>query len=291
MTYSQNKSWAMWRLDVEASLRSAGVASANAEARWLTETVSGYESGEWSEIATTEPRAAQITRLESLVGRRVAGEPLQYVLGEWPFRSLDLMVDARVLIPRQETEYVVDFALEQIDLCAGSQPNVVDLGTGSGAIALSIGLERRSAVVHATDLSEDSLEVARLNGVGNGISNVVFHLGSWFEALPENLRGTIDVLVSNPPYVAENDRENLAVEVLDYEPRRALFSGPDGLDAIRVILRDAPQWLRKPGYVIIEHSPEQAEEIRSVAAEIGFTNVRTEMDLAGRERALIAEWS
>src|SRR5439155_1362369 len=172
-----------------------------------------------------------------MVERRVAGEPLQYVLGAWGFRTLDLLVDRRVLIPRPETETTVEVALEQAKRVDDDPVVVVDLGTGSGAIALSMATEHDTAEVWATDASADALEVARANltGVGSRVApRVRLCEGWWFDALPGELRGHVDLVVSNPPYVADN--ETLPPEVRDWEPLAALFAGPTGLEAIELVL-------------------------------------------------------
>jgi release factor glutamine methyltransferase len=282
------QSWAGRRREIEGRLRAATIAGPEAEARWLTESVSGHEGSEWAEIERNAPPARHEARLESLVARRLAGEPLQYVLGSWSFRSLDLMVDPRVLIPRPETEWVVEVALLRLSGLVRPSPVVVDLGTGSGAIALSIASERRGSQVHATDASADALEVARMNGAGNGVANVAFHHGDWFAALPGELLGAVDLVVSNPPYVAEIERAGLAREVLDHEPHVALFSGADGLDAIRTIVRAAPRWLRSGGVLAVEHAPAQAEAMLDLAAAAGLVDACIEPDLAGRPRVLVA---
>ncbi len=279
------RSWREVRADMAARL-AARTASPDAEARWLCESVSGHGEAEWHEIERTAPTLRQLANLEELVAQRLAGEPLQYVLGEWSFRSLDLMVDRRVLIPRPETEWVVEIALRSVAPTGAKR--AVDLGTGSGAIALSLARERPEWSVIATDDSADALAVARWNGAGNGIRNVRYLEGDWFDAIPSELVGSVDLIVSNPPYVAEVERGNLPPEVVEYEPHRALFAGPDGLDAIRTIVTAAPSWLRPGGVLVVEHAPAQADEVVAIAGEAGFGDVRCERDLTGRPRALVA---
>jgi release factor glutamine methyltransferase len=278
------RSWREVRADVAARL-GAHVVSAEAEARWLCESVSGHGAPEWDEIERTAPTARQATKIDALVRRRLAGEPLQYVLGEWSFRSLDLMVDPRVLIPRPETEWVVEVALQSV---TSASALVADLGTGSGAIALSIAHERREWNVIATDVSADALAVARWNGAGNGIRNVEYHQGDWFDALPRGLVGSFDLIISNPPYVADAERGDLAPEVVDHEPNGALFAGSDGLDAIRVLVTGAPSWLRPGGVLVVEHAPSQADTVAALALDAGFAEVSCEPDLTGRPRAAVA---
>ncbi|HWW43805.1 MAG TPA: peptide chain release factor N(5)-glutamine methyltransferase, partial [Acidimicrobiia bacterium] len=217
------------------------------DARWITEEASGYTRAELV-VRLDEPVTVRCgAYLAQMVERRLAGEPLQYVLGRWGFRALDLMVDPRVLIPRPETEQVVEWALDAARRLGHDDLVVADLGTGSGAIALSLAQELPRAAVWATDVSADALDVARANTSGIGMfaaTRVRLAEGSWWDALPGELRGRLDLVVSNPPYVAAD--EMLGPEVDAWEPRIALCAGSDGLDAIRAIVADAPGWLR-PG--------------------------------------------
>lgn len=234
--------------------------------------------------------ARAVAFLDSMVERRRKGEPLQYVLGIWGFRQLDLVVDRRVLIPRPETETVVEVALEELGRLglAGRPPVLVDLGTGSGAIALSLAAEVDGAVVWATDASADALALARANlaGLGSGLApRVRLAEGRWFDALPASLAGRVDVVVSNPPYVAED--EPLPAEVADWEPYRALVSGPTGLEAIAEVVAAAPRWLARPGALVVEVAPHQAGAAAALARDAGFSPVDVRPDLAGRARALV----
>ena len=232
------------------------------------------------------------------IARRVAGEPLQYVLGSWGFRSLDLMVDQRVLIPRPETEAVVEEALGELrsvrlggrDAAAGPvSPVLVDLGTGSGAIGLSLAVEVPDAEVWATDASADALAVARANLIGIGTreaTRVRLVEGAWYDALPELLRGRVDLIVSNPPYVAEGDE--LPADVEDWEPRSALRSGSDGLDDVRVIVAGAPDWLAPGGVLVVEIGETQGDAVLDLARDAGFATAEVRSDLNGRPRMLVA---
>ncbi len=220
-----------------------------------------------------------------MVERREQGEPLQYVLECWPFRTLELFVDRRVLIPRPETEVLVDALLVEHTRVGGP---VVDLGTGSGAIALSVAAERPGTEVWGVERSPGALAVARANctGLGRKAATVRLVEGSWFEPLPSELAGNVGVIVSNPPYVA--DDETLPPTVADWEPVEALRSGPDGLDDIRRIVAEAPRWLAPGGALMVEHAPGQANDVRRLATAAGFASVRTDVDLAGRDRFLVA---
>ncbi|HWC12692.1 MAG TPA: HemK/PrmC family methyltransferase, partial [Acidimicrobiales bacterium] len=196
------------------------------EARWVVERASGWEGGElWRHVDDPVPARA-VPFLEGMVERRRAGEPLQYVLGRWSFRGLELLVDRRVLIPRPETEVVAGAAIVAARTLGGGRPTVVDLGTGSGAIGLAVAAEVPGARVWATDAFPGALAVARANVAGSGSATgtrVRLLEGDWWDALPDELRGTVDVVVSNPPYVAGG--EHLPPEVEDWEPRAALRAG------------------------------------------------------------------
>jgi release factor glutamine methyltransferase len=231
--------------------------------------------------------------IDSRVERRAAGEPLQYVLGSWGFRRLDLFVDRRVLIPRPETETVVEVALAALRALRveGDAPLVVDLGTGSGAIALSIADEVPDANVWATDASPDALDVARFNLVGLGqraVGRVDLKHGDWFGALPTALQGMITLVVSNPPYVKDTDA--LPPVITDWEPMSALLAGPRGLDDIERIVAEAPLWLARPGALVLEHAPDQGDAIQEMAKAAGAEDVSTHKDLTGRPRCTVAKW-
>jgi release factor glutamine methyltransferase len=237
----------------------------------------------------------------TLAARRRAGEPLQYVLGHWAFRSLDLLVDQRVLIPRPETEQVVEVALGEIGRPGTAVRTVVDAGTGSGAIALSLATElspyHPEAHVWGTDASAGALALActnadrvRLQHDGR-VLPVHFVQGNWLDPLPACLRGAVDLIVSNPPYVADAEWPDLPDEVRR-EPAAALVAG-DGTDGtpgladVEAVLTQAWVWLARPGAVVIELAPHQADAAGLMARGMGYVDVRVEMDLARRPRALV----
>ena len=280
------------------------------EARWLVEAASG---GSFPGVLD-EPATSRTARwMTERVARRLAGEPLQYVLGQWGFRRLDLLVDRRVLIPRPETEQVVEVALAELhsweqaggpggaaDQDGGGHlpgrrshpaPVVVDLGTGSGAIALSIAAEHPRAEVWGTDLSVDALDVARANLAGLGgfpAARVRLAEGAWWSALPAGLRGRVDLVVSNPPYIATEELSALDPGITEWEPRLALEAGPDGLEDIATILAGAPDWLAPGGAAVIELAPHQAGRATDMARRAGFAEVEVRPDLAQRPRTLVA---
>jgi release factor glutamine methyltransferase len=267
------------------------------------EEASGYEGVELVSAEDDAATAHAARHLESMIGRRATGEPLQYVLGRWQFLGLDLLVDPRVLVPRPETETVAEIAVDEVvrsgarrgrsDPWGGATTAyaVADLGTGSGALALVLATELPDAEVWATDVSLDALAVARANfaGVGSPAARVRAAQGSWFDALPDRLRGTLRLVVSNPPYVAECEVADLPREVVDWEPRRALVSGPTGLEALEQLVDRAREWLDPVlGVLAVELAPHQAEAMRARAIGAGFREVSIRKDLAGRERVLVA---
>jgi release factor glutamine methyltransferase len=280
-----------WRRLVAAAterLAAAGIENAAQEARWIAERAGGFDAAELLLALDTPVLLRSGTHFHLMLDRRAAGEPLQYVLGRWPFRSLELIVDPRVLIPRPETEVLATHVLDECDRLGASL--VVDLGTGSGALALAVLAERTGVEVWATDVSPDALDVARANLTGLGTRATRGRLveGSWFAALPDDLRGRVDLIVSNPPYVADGEAVDLPADVLDHEPHQALFSGPTGLEDIEHILREAPGWLARPGAVLIELAPHQATAAVRLARAAGFGTATTWPDLTGRDRILHA---
>lgn len=224
---------------------------------------------------------ADVARFDGLLARRVAGEPVAYLTGARGFWTLDLAVTPATLIPRPETELLVELALARLP--ADAPVRVADLGTGSGAIALALAKERPRARVVATDASPEALEVARGNAARNRIDNVAFRLGSWLQPLAGERFGLI---ASNPPYIADGD-PHLARGDLRFEPAMALSCGPDGLDAIRIIVRDAPACLHSGGWLLLEHGWDQGEAVRALLVEAGFVDVGTERDLEGRDRVTL----
>lgn len=292
ITRSGTGSWREVRAETAARLAAAGVSSPEVEARLMVEEAAGAE-GVALVLAlddpVTEPRRA---RLDALLSRRLAGEPLQYVLGRWAFRTLDLLVDPRVLIPRPETEVVAGHALAELDRRAagrGSErPLVVDLGTGSGALALAIAVERPGARVWGVERSTAALAVARANlrAIGRAAEGVHLLEGSWLAPLPEDLRGRVDVIVTNPPYVADGDP--LPPEVGEHEPREALVAGPTGLEAIAEVVAGARSWLAPGAALVAEIGATQSAAARELAVAAGFVDVAVHPDLAGRPRVLVA---
>lgn len=219
--------------------------------------------------------AQEAKAFDALARRRRDGEPIAYLIGRREFYGLDLEITPEVLIPRPETELLVDLALAR--LTGDRAARVVDLGTGSGAVALAIAASRRSAQVIGTDISSAALALARRNAARLSIGNVSFVASDWFAALADQ---RFDLVVANPPYVAAGD-PHLREGDLRHEPTQALTAGADGLSAIRVIVAAAPAHLADGGWLLLEHGYDQADAVGALLRDAGLADVRTARDLAG----------
>jgi release factor glutamine methyltransferase len=266
--------------EVEAELQAAGVPSPRVDAEILVADVLGlsrsalYSSGH-------EVGDAQLARLRPLVDRRVAREPLAYVLGEWGFRHLLLKVDRRALIPRPETEVVVERCLEHLERIP--EPRVLDLGAGSGAIALAIADEHPGARVVAVDSSEDALSLACENLARTGVDGrVQLRWGNLFDPV----EGPFDLVVSNPPYVRPEEYDTLQPEIRLYEPVQAVV----GAGVTSAIAAGARGVLAPGGWLVLECGDGQAEDLAAELRSLGYAAVRSTPDLAGRDRVVEGEW-
>lgn len=261
-----------------AEERLVGVAdSPRREARLLLGRAAGIRTTEMLAFPERDVPGEAAARFREWIDRRSRHEPVAHLIGERGFRGLDLVVTSRTLIPRPDTECLVDAALEPFP---EQGIRTVDLGTGTGAIALALAQERPHWSVTATERDDGALHVARRNSERLGLP-IRFLQGSWFDALPAGERFTL--IVSNPPYVASDD-PHLDAGDLPWEPHAALVSGPDGLDDIRHLVRHAPHHLEQGGWLMLEHGHDQGETVRSLFAEAGFSDVETRRDLGGRER-------
>ena len=230
---------------------------------------------------------SELDQLDVLSARRMAGEPIAYLTGTRGFWSLDLQVNAATLIPRADTETLVAAALELLE--PYQSPRVLDLGTGSGAIALAIASECPQAAVTATDRSVEALEIAFANATALGLQNVEFRNGSWFAALPEHSI-SFDVIVSNPPYIRSDD-PHLEQGDLRFEPITALASGPDGLDDLRQIIAGATAYLNDGGWLLVEHGYDQGEAVRTLFAQSNYTEIETRRDFGDNDRITLGQAS
>ena len=275
---------------IRSTLRDGGVDESQVEAEVLLRHVLDVGRSEFltlvygNDISLTD---AQSRQLQSLLRQRLSGEPLAYIVGSREFYGLELEVNKHVLIPRQETELLVDITLEHLASSNSFSPTVVDVGTGSGAVALAIATHAKTTNVVATDVSKDALGVARRNAASLGLSaSIEFVHGDML--IP--IHGPIDVVVSNPPYIPSSEIEDLAVEVRQ-EPRIALDGGDDGLDPLRRLFNQTAAKLAPGGMVVVELMPEQMNKARTLAFGTFANNIEvtTHKDLMGNERALVVK--
>ena len=264
-------------------------------ARWLCEEASGLFGAEFLDSLDTDVTERSMAHLDSMLARVRDGEPLQYVLGHWSFRHLDVLVDRRVLIPRPETELVAQVAIDLVRSAADEWPErpipVADLGTGSGVLGLSLAFELPRGLIDVwlTDVSPDALDVARANTAGLGMAGTAVHFGQgeWFAALPSRLKGALGLVVTNPPYIAHDDP---AVEqsVRDWEPALALYAHDGGLAHVAAIAAGAQMWLRPGGWLVVEIGSGQGAAVAALLAAANFTEVQIRPDLAEHDRIAIA---
>ncbi len=223
--------------------------------------------------------AAEEKQLKKYVNRRSKGEPIAYILGHKEFWSLDFHVTPDVLIPRPETEMLVEWALNNLpekETC-----RVADLGTGSGAIAIALADERPNWIIDATDISKKALKVAKQNADWYRVANVNFYCGQWCQALPGK---NYHAILGNPPYIASHDEH---LQNLHYEPRSALSAGEDGLDAIRIIIREAKTYLSENGWLVLEHGYDQSDKIVELMKQNNYRDVKDYPDLAHMPRMIV----
>lgn len=266
------------RPDASQLLRRAGARIDPADAAWLLAHALRRPRA-WLYAHANDPVDAGVAAaFDALVARRAGGEPVAYLIGRRGFWTLDLAVTPDTLIPRPETELLVEQALLRIP--SAHPARIADLGTGSGAIALAVASERPLARVVATDVSRQALATAAANAGTHGIGHVEFRHGHWWSPLSGE---RFDLVASNPPYIADAD-PHLRQGDLRFEPRGALASGHDGLDAIDAIVRGAPAHLVPGGWLLLEHGHAQGEVVRALLLRAGFDAVATERDLEGRER-------
>ena len=269
------------RLRISAAAQGPG-ATPDLDAELLLVHILGTSRARLRSHPEEAASAAQSKRYPELLERRATGEPLAYVIGRRDFWSLRLTVTPAVLVPRPETELLVERALA---LRHEEFGRVVDLGTGSGAIALTLASERPGWQVAATDVSEEALAIARTNAESLDLKRVQFLHGSWFEPL---VGRTFDLIVSNPPYVAEDDPA-MQDPALRHEPRGALTPGGDGMGSLRAIIAAAPDYLERDGWLLLEHGSDQAAEVTRELVARGLRHVRSHRDLAGHERMTEAQ--
>jgi release factor glutamine methyltransferase len=267
-----------------ALLEEKGVISPRLNAETLLAEATGMSRVELYTNFERTLSDVETERFRGLIRRRLAHEPLQYITGRRGFRHLSLAVDPAVLIPRPETELLVDRALQKMKEDPSCRV-VLDLGTGAGCIALAVAQENPRAEVHASDISEAALEVAKCNAAGNGLEGRVhFYRGDLFASLPEEMRGAIHLILSNPPYVSTREYEDLPPEVKEHEPRLALLADEEGTCFHYRILKEAAGWLAPGGWVILEGGAEQMSLVKARALETDYECVEILYDYNGLAR-------
>lgn len=262
-----------------------------AEARRLLACLTGQPLT-WFMAHGDDPAGPDIAaRFQALAERRRAGEPLAYLLGQQEFYGRPFAVSPAVLIPRADTETLVETALEQLLLLRRQRRAVplslLELGTGSGIIAITLALEAPDTEVHAVERSLEALAMAQQNAKALGANRIHWHAGSWWQALACPRR--FDLIVSNPPYIAANDH-HLQQGDLRFEPPQALAAGPDGLDDLRIIIGGAPAHLNPGGWLLLEHGYDQEAPVQALLRDAGFADVFTRRDLAGQPRVSGGRW-
>ena len=262
-----------------------------AEARRLLASLTGQPLT-WFMAHGDDPAAPNIaTRFQALAERRRAGEPLAYLLGQQEFYGRPFAVSPAVLIPRADTETLVETALEQLLLLRQQRRTVplslLELGTGSGIIAITLALEAPDTGVHAVERSPEALAMAQQNAKALGAHRIHWHAGSWWQALARPRR--FDLIVSNPPYIAAHDH-HLQQGDLRFEPPQALAAGPDGLDDLRILIGGAPAHLTPGGWLLLEHGYDQEAPVQALLRDAGFAEVFTRRDLAGQPRVSGGWW-
>lgn len=263
------------------------------EARWILEDVGGFSpAGLLRALHDPAPEAA-VERFRGLLAARLAGQPLQHVLGHASFRSLDLLIDRRVLVPRPETELLGGLAVRYLAerrRVTGGGSLALDLGTGSGALALSLAVECVDLEIYAVDCSASALAVASLNRarLGPGAATVTLLCGSWYEPLGRSLERRFDLIVANPPYLAAHEWAGLPAEVREFDPAIALVAGPTGFEAIGAVLEGAMRFLVPGGRLLVEIAPAHKDTVCRQAESLGLVDVAVERDLCDRPRILRA---
>jgi release factor glutamine methyltransferase len=264
-----------------AHLAASGVDAPALDAELLLAHAAGTRRARLKSHPEHIPEDAARVRYAELIDRRARGEPLAYIIGYKDFWTLRLAVTPAVLVPRPETELLVERAL---GLKPETPVRALDLGTGSGAIALALASERPQWQVTATDLSAQALNVAQANAASHALTHVEFLIGDWFAPVGER---RFDLVISNPPYIGASEPELVA---LGYEPRTALSPGEDALASLRAIVRAAPPHLEHGGWLLLEHGAAQAADVARELVVRGFRHVRSHRDLAGHERMTEAQW-
>jgi release factor glutamine methyltransferase len=266
--------------------RRAGIDAAELDARILAQVAFGMDRLTLVNRERDKPGPEQLKALETLAARRLKGEPVSRIVGEKDFWGLSFRLNDATLVPRPETEMLVQRGLEIVGPL--DHPRILDLGTGTGCIPIAMLTEFSDMSAVAVDLSRDALDMARFNATRHGVSDrFETRQGSWFDPVAPGER--FDLIVSNPPYIESAVIETLMVEVREHDPRLALDGGPDGLRPYRAIAREAAAHLRREGVVLLEIGTGQGSDVTDIFAEMGFKSIELEYDLAGHERMVVAK--
>ncbi len=283
MTIQQLLQQAQQRLSVAPGLQSEDQYSAAREAQLLLAHTLGCQRSYLIAYPELEPADNNRHAYLRLIERRCQGEPVAYLIGHKEFYGINLEVNTNVLIPRPETELLVDHALELLP----DDGSAVDLGTGSGAIAIALAKSRHQAQIIATDLSTDALTLARSNAQKYQLNNILFYDGHWFDALPHSIN-QLDMIVSNPPYVEAGD-QHLSQGDCRFEPTMALTPGKNSTSALQSIIEFAPKYLKHGGWLLLEHGFDQAEAVRQYFQQGPWGEIRNIVDLAGQPRVSLGK--
>jgi len=266
--------------------RRADIDTAELDARILAQVAFGMDRLTLVNRERDKPGPEQLKALETLAARRLKGEPVSRIVGEKDFWGLSFRLNDATLVPRPETEMLVQRGLEIVGPL--DHPRILDLGTGTGCIPIAMLTEFSDMSAVAVDLSRDALDMARFNATRHGVSDrFETRQGSWFDPVAPGER--FDLIVSNPPYIESAVIETLMVEVREHDPRLALDGGPDGLRPYRAIAREAAAHLRREGVVLLEIGTGQGSDVTDIFAEMGFKSIELEYDLAGHERMVVAK--
>lgn len=266
----------------DAFLSRKGIPDARTVTELLVARLCKCGRGQLHRFLAVVPEERLVDALRRGLQRVAQGEPIQYVLGQWDFRNLTLKVDKRALIPRPETESLIDLVLASPQAKSAEKPVVVDVGTGTGCIILSLAQEMKAGIFVGLDISPDALALAQENAALTGLAERVLFAES--DGCGEFDPASIDILVTNPPYIASAVVDTLEPHILNHEPRLALDGGPDGLDVYRALLLDAVMVLKTNGAIFLEIGDDQGPALREMLEEFGFTNVAIHRDYAGKDR-------
>ena len=266
--------------DTAIKLSKSGIEGASRDARILTAFAFEIPISELSLKINEQVSEKIIAELEKLILRRIDREPISKILGRREFWGRSFSINENVLDPRSDTETLIDFVIEK------PVKSVLELGTGSGAIAITLACEWKEVHITATDISEDALSLAKINAEKFNVENKIHFLKSdWFEAV----KGTFDLIISNPPYIGLIERDEISNEVKKYDPEISLFAGPDGFDAYKTIIPNLKKFLNSDGFVVLETGAFQSNRVKNLMNAVGLIDTKIVKDLSGKDRLIAAK--